>query len=674
MADFVISTKFTGDDKLSRVMDGMARSSASASRKVQSFGDRLSQRLDAVSAGMGKVKGAMSAIAGPAAMVGAGIGLVGGNIVKAGAGFEEAISSVGAVALKTRDQIKPLEEEALRLGSTTKFTATEAAQAMETMARAGFEQEEILSGVSGVLSAAAASGLEMAEVASVVSNSLKGMGLEANQAGRVADVLALASARTNSTIGTLGESMKNLAPVAKQMGIEFEDAVGMVAMLQDVGLDASEAGTATATMLTKLTKPSAAVAKQMKELGIEFRDAEGNMRPPLEIFSEMQKAAGGLGGNMDQVAFFADLVGLRGQKAALNLKELFTTEKGQRLTEELRNAAGVSQKMADLKLDNLLGDWTLFGSAVDGVKQKIFNMNSGPLRDLVQKTSEWVTANEDVIATKVGDFFSSLIEKLPQIVFWIKAIGISLVVFKIMEIVVAAAQAAIAIYNGTVAAAALVTKGYTFATTVLTAKVVAMGVAFKGAALSAMTFVGSLLPIIAPLLVISATVAAVTLQLKKLFDMLGGFDVVGKTISKMWENKSLDFMGANDEVMNEEARKRFEEEQTKKSAAIPTAGGEAQFAPFDMSGADGSDIMQQYQKFMAGDFGQFPTPIYEQSVEQVPGSPGAPMTFGIPTPEELPVARSELIVKAEPGASAELKEPPPRGNPAQVRVQRSGAP
>src|SRR5690606_28675336 len=106
-----------------------------------------------------------------------------------------------------------------RLGATTKFTATEAAEAMEIMARAGFKNEEILAGVGGVLDAAAASGLEMAEVSNHVSNVLKGMGLEASQATRVADVLALASARTKSSIGSLGESMKNVASTARQFNI-----------------------------------------------------------------------------------------------------------------------------------------------------------------------------------------------------------------------------------------------------------------------------------------------------------------------------------------------------------------------------------------------------------------------------------------------------------------------
>ena len=342
---------------------------------------------------------------------------------QAGANFEEAITAVGAVSLMTRDQIADLEKEALRLGSSTKFTATEAANAMEVMGRAGFTNAEVLKAIPGVLNAAAAEGAEMAEVTSHVSNVLKGLGLEASEAGRVADVLTLASARTNSSISSLGESMKNLSPVAKQFGIRLEDAVGMVALLQDVGLDASEAGTATATMLTKLAKPADEVAAKMRQMGVAFQDAHGNMLPPLEIFQNMQGAAKKLGGNMDQVAFFADLVGLRGQKAALNLKDLFSSEKGQGLTAELRNAAGSAEKMAALRMQNLKGDLTILSSTVEGLQIKLFNLESGPLRGVVQGITAWVSANEGLIVSKFGEYMDKLSAALPTVVLWLERIG-----------------------------------------------------------------------------------------------------------------------------------------------------------------------------------------------------------------------------------------------------------
>lgn len=380
---------------------------------------------------------------------------VGGAIYKigdSGMAFEQTIADVGAVMLKTRDQVKDLEQEALRLGATTKFTATEAAQGMELMARAGFTSEEILSGIGGVLDAAAASGLELAEVANHVSNVMKGMGLATSEAGRVADVLALASARTNSTIGSLGESMKNLGPVAKQMGVEFEDAVAMVALLQDVGLDASEAGTATATMMTKLSKPTPQVAKEMERQGLTFRDAKGDMLPMIEVFENMMTASNKLGGNMDQIAFFADLVGLRGQKAALNLKELFTSEKGAGLVKELREAQGKAKEMADLRMNTLGGDLNLLSAAVDSVKIALFDLESGALRGVVQSWTKWVETNKDLLVSGVKEFIQDVRDILPQIVYWAEKIAIIATVFASVAGAIKIATTAAAIFNAVAAA------------------------------------------------------------------------------------------------------------------------------------------------------------------------------------------------------------------------------
>lgn len=426
MSKFSIEAVFKGIDQVTRPVTKIQKSIGKLGAGMKAGLNDANRAVDGAIRGL-RAFGAQAAKVGT--VLGVSLGAAAYKIGQAGADFEEAITAVGAVGLQTRDQIADLEKEALRLGATTKFTATEAANAMEIMARAGFSNQEILSGVGGVLNAAAASGLEMAEVSNHVSNVLKGMGLEAAEAGRVADVLTLASSKTNSSIGSLGESMKNLSPVAKQFGISLEDAVGMVALLQDVGLDASEAGTATATMMTKLAKPTASVEKQMKKLGITFKDAEGNMLPPLDIFRQMAAANEKLGGNMDQVAFFADLVGLRGQKAALNLKDLFTSDKGQQLTDALRDAEGSAEAMAKLRMDNLKGDWTLFESAIDGVKVALFDLESGPLRGVVQGFTEWVTANKDLIVGGVQDFIQGIRDNLPKIMEWMQRIGRVVAVF-----------------------------------------------------------------------------------------------------------------------------------------------------------------------------------------------------------------------------------------------------
>lgn len=381
----------------------MSKRMSKAMRNVNTAVRVTNRATDQLSRGFRRLGVASAAAA-------AGLGLVTKNVVDVGSGFEEAIAAVGAVQLKTRDQIVDLEEKAKSLGATTKFTATEAANAMEIMAKAGFNSSQILSGVDGVLAAAAASGLEIAEVADHVSNALKGMGLEASEATRVADVLALASSRTNSTIGTLGESIRNVASTARQLKVPFEDVTAAVALLQDVGLDASVAGSAMNTMLTKMAKPTDAVAAKMKKMGISFKDAKGNMLPFTSVIGQLNKAGEKAGGTFDKVAFFADLVGLRGQKAAANLADLFKKGKLKELTHELNNATGAADKMAKLRMDTLRGDWTLLKSAVDAVKVALFDAESGPLRAFVQRMTDWVGKNQDKIVASVGRAIDGLKE------------------------------------------------------------------------------------------------------------------------------------------------------------------------------------------------------------------------------------------------------------------------
>ena len=445
-------------DAVFRAVDRISRPVAKMQSRVNRFARNAERGLTNVNRVTGRIAGGIKTAGLAAAGAAAAVGVVGAKVVSTGSDFEQQIANLGAVSFKTRSQIADLEKKARELGETTKFSAVEAAAGMEILAKAGFTNEEILVGVEGVLDAAAASGMELAEVSGHVSNVLKGMGLEASEATRVADVLALASSRTNSSIATLGESMANVSSTARQFKIPLEDAVAGVALLQDVGLDASVAGSAMNTMLTKLAKPTAEISRKMKKMGVTFQDAEGNMLPFPEVMANLSKAAQKAGGNMDTAAFFADLVGLRGQKAAVNLQDLFQAGKVEELTKELNNAEGAAKKMAALRMDTFRGDLLVLDAAVEGVKTEIFDLNSGPLRGVVQGMTAWVTANKGIIKSKIQDFLAAITNNLDSIIVALKVIGVSLAVFYTFAAAVKVATAAVAIYNGVVKAWTVATK------------------------------------------------------------------------------------------------------------------------------------------------------------------------------------------------------------------------
>jgi TP901 family phage tail tape measure protein len=342
---------------------------------------------------------------------------------KPGMEFEQQMADLGASFLKTRGEIGALEKEAMKLGAATKFSATEVAGAMEAMSKAGFDEEQTLKGIAGMTYAAAAAGEDLIETTANVASVMKGMGLAIEQSGKVADVLALASVKTASSIGSLAESLSKAGPVAKQFNIGLTDVTAMVASLQDAGIDASEAGSAVATMLTKLATPTDAMRAKMKKLGVSFEDAQGNMKKPAVVLGEFMKASKNAGGNMKQAAFFAEMLGLRGQKAGLLLKDAFASGKYAKLVEELEKAEGTAKKMADLRMNTLTGDLDVLTENVKGLGIELFSMSSGPLRDVAQAMTKWLDENKVKILQKIQDGVKWLVDNGPALLDWFRRIG-----------------------------------------------------------------------------------------------------------------------------------------------------------------------------------------------------------------------------------------------------------
>mgnify|MGYP003647492769 CR=1 FL=1 len=392
--------------------------------------------------------------------------LVGGafaQALKPGIAFEQAITDVGAVSFKTRDDIKLLEEQALSLGKTTKFTATQSAKAMEVLARAGFDTQEILAATPAVLNAAAASGLGIAEVAEHVSNALKGMGLDTTEASRVANVLTLASSKTNSSIGSLGSSITNVAVTAKMLNIPLEEVVASVALLQDAGIDASVAGSSLNSMLTKLAKPTDAIKKKMEDLRLSFKDANGDMLSLPAVLDQINKAAANAGGNFDKVAFLADLVGMEGQKAAGVLGKMLESDDLEKLIGELKKHELAAKKMADLRMNTVEGSIMLLGSAIDAVQLKMFNLSSGPIKDVIDKMTEWVGANGEVIASGLAEFIVKVLENLPQIASMIELLSEVASTFIVISSAIKIASAAMVVFKFLLTAPALAVAAIGFA-------------------------------------------------------------------------------------------------------------------------------------------------------------------------------------------------------------------
>lgn len=298
-----------------------------------------------------------------------------GFAVKQAADFEQGMANVGAILLDVSDKdMSRLELKAKQMGATTVFSATQSSEAMQYMARAGFNASEIITGLDGVMNAAAAEGMDLAEATDIVASVLKGMGLQADQTTRVADVLALTSARTNTNISQLGEAFRYASTQAKTMGVPLETTSGILGVLADAGLKGSIAGTSFTNMLIKLTKPSEKAQEYMRQLGgsvYEFKDGSIDAVRTMKSF---ETGLTKINSKTKRAAMLTEIFGVRGQKAVGAMQTALEQGKFTGLVEELQKADGVAKRMADRRLDTFQGQITLLKSAVEG-----FNIEVGGL-------------------------------------------------------------------------------------------------------------------------------------------------------------------------------------------------------------------------------------------------------------------------------------------------------
>lgn len=345
--------------------------------------------IGAATAKLGMAVGGIGLAATPlTAALGFGIGQA--------ADFEKQMSAVSAITGSSAADMERLEFVAKKMGATTVFSASQSAQAMEFMGRAGFNTEEIISGLSGVMNAAAADGMELAQAADVISNVLKGMGLEANQAGRAADVLALTSARTNTNIGALGESFSYAAAQAKTMGIDLETTSAALGVISDAGIKGSAAGTSFSNMLVKLSKPSTNATKLMKKLGVQLAKNEDGSLNLIETTRRFNDALKTMPDLTERAAAASEIFGIRGQKAFNAMATAMDAGKLESLTQQLMNADGAAKEMAEKRLNNLHGQITLLKSAIEGFNIETFSQLLEPLtkntKGIVQFVSDIASA------------------------------------------------------------------------------------------------------------------------------------------------------------------------------------------------------------------------------------------------------------------------------------------
>ena len=278
---------------------------------------------------------------------------IGTAAVTTGNDFEKQMSRVQAISGATKDELEQLTNQAIDLGASTSFSASEVASGMENLASAGFTTSEIMEAMPGLLDLAASSGAELATASEIAASAIRGFGLEANESAHVADVFAEAAARTNAQTEDMGEAMKYVAPVAKTVGLSIEETAAAIGIMSDAGIKGSQAGTTLRSGLVRIVKPTKQVKDAMEQLNVEFYNSDGTMKSLTEIVEVLQKSTAGLTDETKNQAL-AQIFGTEALSGMLALVNRGSDELSN-MTKSFEDADGAASEMADTMLNNTSG-------------------------------------------------------------------------------------------------------------------------------------------------------------------------------------------------------------------------------------------------------------------------------------------------------------------------------
>lgn len=334
--------------------------------------------------------------------------------IKVGSDFEAQMSRVEAISGATGEEFEQLRQQAIDLGADTAFSASQAAEGMENLAAAGFTTNEIMEAMPGMLDLAAASGEDLANSADIAASTLRGFGLEASEAGHVADVLAENANRTNSSVAETGEAMKYIAPLARAAGISMEETAAAIGIMANAGIQGSQAGTTLRGALSRLSKPAADMQEAMDELGVSFYDSEGKMLSLADQVGMLQSAMEGM--TDEQKNNY--LVTLYGQEALSGMLALINEgpESLSGLTSAYEACDGAAQAAAVTMQDNLKGAVEQLGGSAETLGIVFYDSVEENLKNAAQVATESINNITDAFnngglnaaISAAGDEFADL--------------------------------------------------------------------------------------------------------------------------------------------------------------------------------------------------------------------------------------------------------------------------
>ena len=361
-------------------------------------------------------------------IAGAGTAIVGIGTAatKVGMDFEAAMSNVAAISGATGQDLTDLTNKAKEMGSKTKFSATESAEAFSYMAMAGWKTGDMLNGIEGIMNLAAASGEDLATTSDIVTDALTAFGLKAEDSSHFADVLAAASSNANTNVGLMGETFKYVAPVAGALGFSAEDTATAIGLMANAGIKGSQAGTSLRSIMSRMAKPTKEVQGAMDKLGVSLTKSDGSMKSLNDIMGDLRNGFDGL--SESEKAEMAAALG--GQEAMSGLLAIVNAsdEDYEKLQEAINGATdemtgySAAAEMAETMNDNLQGQITILKSGLEGLGISLYEGMEAPMKDIVKEAQGMVEQlqlafNEDGLSGMVnamGSILAQIVQKVAE--------------------------------------------------------------------------------------------------------------------------------------------------------------------------------------------------------------------------------------------------------------------
>lgn len=366
-------------------LEEQAKSSATALQEIAAKGEKLKTVGDNIT-NVGK----------KFMPVTLGVVGLGTAAVKTAADFDSAMSKVAAVSGATGSDLEALRDKAREMGEKTKFSASEAAEAMNYMAMAGWKTEDMLSGIEGVMNLAAASGEDLATTSDIVTDALTAFGLTAADSGHFADILAAASSNANTNVSMMGETFKYCAPIAGALGFSAEDTAEAIGLMANAGIKGSQAGTALRTIMNNLSGDVKICGSSIGEVTIATTNADGSMRDLSDILADCRTAFSGLS-ESEKAAAAESLVGKNAMSGFLALMNAGEADIN-KLSSAIDNCDGSAASMAETMNDNLAGQLQILKSQLEELAISFGDLLMPAIRTIVgwiQKFVDWLNSMDE---------------------------------------------------------------------------------------------------------------------------------------------------------------------------------------------------------------------------------------------------------------------------------------